>query len=114
MHTPDICYPASGMPLVREFPAVKLKVHGGELIFRGWEFKRRLHSVYVFYTLNNESNLDVTAPFVQDLLGWDRVIQGQRNLGQQTVEFSLIGYRNYDAALQALKTRLPKIVSLQK
>ena len=67
-----------------------------------------------FYSLNNESNLDVTAPFVQDMLGWDRVIQGQRNLGQQTVEFSLIGYSSYEAALQALKIRLPKMVLLSK
>ena len=114
MHTPDICYPAAGMPLLRNCPTVKLKVNGGELIFRCWEFKRRTHSVYVFYSLNNESALDVTAPFVQDWLGWDRVIQGQRNLGQQTVEFSLIGYNSYESALQALKPRLPKMVSLQK
>lgn len=114
MHTPDICYPAAGMRLVRDLPPETLDVTGGKLIFRAWEFKRQTQSVYVFYSLNNESNLDVTAPFVQDMFGWDRVVQGQRNLGQQTVEFALSGYNSYQDALYALKIRLPKTVSLEK
>lgn len=114
MHTPDICFPAAGMPLLQTFQPVTLPVKGGEMVFRSWEFRRRGGSIFVFHSLHNEGNVDPSAPFVQDLLGWNRAIQGQRNLGQQTVEFSVTGLTDYNRALQSLKANLPRVVTLKK
>ena len=114
MHTPDICYPAAGMPVARAFPLVNLQVPGGTLQFQSWEFKRRGGSVIVFYSLHDDMNQDTTKPFLQDMFGISRILKGQRNLGQQTLEFSIAGYGDYDKALQALTASLPKIVELKK
>jgi|GEM_PF-456900 len=114
MHTPDICFPAAGMPLLKSHPSVKLRVPGGELLFRCWEFRNKNNSIFVFYNLNDASSRDATAPFVQDWLGWSRVLEGRRNLGQQTVEFALTGYSDYAGALQSVKRWVPAYVSLKK
>lgn len=114
MHTPDICFPAAGMPLLKTFPPTKFRTSGRELKFHSWEFKRQGGSVFVFYCRNDKSNPDEKAPFFQDILGWSRVLEGRRNLGLQTVEFAVTGYNNYSSALRAVRNRFPDIVTIDK
>lgn len=114
MHTPDICYPASGMPLERSYSPVKLKLLSGDMVFQCWEFKRRTRSIFVFYCRHSEGRNDASDAFLQDAFGVTRALQGQRNLGEQTVEFALAGYDTYDKALSALQHRLPSLLELLK
>ena len=114
LHTPDICFPSAGMPLKATYPAKKVKVPGGQMTFNSWEFKTPTGPVFVFYCRHNEGNLDMSDAFLQDMFGASRAIQGQRNLGQQTVEFALSGYGDYEKALNAFLEAAPWFVSLQK
>lgn len=114
MHTPDICFPAAGMPLQRAHPTTRIAVRGGAFRFQCWEFRRKNAPLFVFYARHNEGGNDVTDAFLQDTFGVNRALQGQRNLGQQTVEFALTGYPDYESALQALKQKLPGLVELKK
>lgn len=114
MHTPDICFPAAGMPLTRTYPNVKLRLPGGEMLFQSWEFNRRNRPVFVFYSRHNESGSDITEVFLQDAFGAVRAINGQRNLGQQTIEFSLFGFDTQEGALKALRQQLPALLELRK
>jgi len=114
LHTPDICFPAAGMPLRNTFPVTKLSIPGGDLRFQCWEFKRVGGSVIVFYSLYDEANQDVTSVFFQDLFGVTRAWNGQRNLGQQTIEFAISGYGSYEKALKSFEEKLPSLLKLQK
>ena len=114
MHTPDICFPSAGMPLKETHPLNRMDVPGGQMVFSCWEFKTPRGPVFVFYCRHSEGNSDVTDAFLQDMFGINRAIQGQRNLGQQTVEFAISGYGDYQKAFKAFKEQLPLWVSLQK
>ena len=114
MHTPDICFPAAGMPLLRSHPPMNLRVAGGKMDFLCWEFKQRNSTIIVFFSIHDEANHDSSDPFVQDLFGVNRIVEGRRNLGQQSVEFAISGYENYEAALEVFKHRLPQIIKLQR
>jgi len=71
-------------------------------------------SVIVFYSLYDEANQDVTSVFFQDLFGVTRAWNGQRNLGQQTIEFAISGYGSYEKALKSFEEKLPSLLKLQK
>lgn len=114
MHTPDICFPSAGMPLKATYPAAKYKIPGGQLTFQCWEFARPGSPVFVFYCRHNEGNAEITDAFLQDLFGVNRALQGQRNMGQQTVEFAVNGYENYEKALKSFQQRVPGFLSLKK
>lgn len=115
MHTPDICYPAAGMPLQKSYPPLRIKIPGGAVQLQSWEFRRRGGSVIVFYALHDgTSSTGLGNPYFQDLFGISRALEGQRNLGQQTLELAVIGYSSYEQALQALEERLGGIVALKK
>lgn len=113
MHTPDICFPAAGMPLQRTHPETRIAVRGGSLMFQCWEFKRKNAPLFVFYARHSEGH-DNAAAFLQDTFGINRALQGQRNLGQQTVEFAMTGFPDYESASHALKRKLPSLLELRK
>ena len=52
--------------------------------------------------------------FLQDMFGVNRALQGERNLGQQTIEFAINGYDDYEKALKVFKAKLPGFLSLKK
>ena len=114
MHTPDICFPSAGMPLVQTYPMARYNVVGGQMLFQCWEFKRYDGPVFVFYCRHNEANVDPTDAFLQDTFGMNRALQGQRNLGQQTVAFAISGCSDYAKALKAFQERMDKVVYLKK
>jgi len=114
MHTPDICFPSAGMPLRQTYPPAKYNIPGGQLVFQCWEFARSGSPVFVFYCRHNEGNPDLSEAFLQDTFGVNRALQGQRNLGQQTIEFAINGYGDYQKALKSFKERMPGFLSLKK
>ncbi|XHR30179.1 MAG: exosortase/archaeosortase family protein [Chthoniobacteraceae bacterium] len=116
MHTPDICFPAAGMPLEAAYLPARVGVKGGYLTFQTWEFRRRGGRVFVFYARHNEgraSDMDAGV-FMQDTFGVNRALHGQRNLGQQTIEFTMAGFPDFESALAAFKKKAPGMVELQK
>ena len=114
MHTPDICFPSAGMPLQRSYPPFTVRVPGGDMTFQCWEFKHRSGPIFVFYCRHDQGNADTSAPFIQDMFGLNRALKGQRNIGQQTVEFAITGYHDYQQALFSLQGKMPDIVGLKK
>ena len=114
MHTPDICFPSAGMPLKRTYPQTRYTIPGGQLTFQCWEFARPGSPVFVFYCRHNEGNPNMSDAFLQDMFGVNRALQGERNLGQQTIEFAINGYDDYEKALKVFKAKLPGFLSLKK
>ncbi len=114
MHTPDICFPAAGMPLQKAHLPLRLEVQGGgRLMFQCWEFERKGAPVFVFYTRHDEGHTeDLDDAVLQDTFGVNRALHGQRNLGQQTIEFALSGYPNYESAVMAFKAKAPYLLTL--
>ncbi len=114
MHTPDICFPSAGMPLKATHPVTRLSVPGGQMVFNCWEFRTPRGPVFVFYCRHSEGSSEAADAFLQDMFGINRALQGQRNLGQQTVEFAVTGYGDYEKAFKAFKEQVPWCVVLSK
>jgi len=116
VHQPDVCLQASGAIPVRELSPVSIAADGGVVLFHAWLFMLADHPLYVFYNLREEGNRDQwNATLNQDWSAWSRVqraMVGERNLGQQSIEIALQGYDSQADALDALKTRLPSLITL--
>ena len=116
IHQPDVCLQASGAIPVRELSPVSIAADGGVVLFHAWLFMLADRPLYVFYNLREEGNRDqLNARLNQDWSAWSRVqraMVGERNLGQQSIEIALQGYDSQADALDALKTRLPSLITL--
>lgn len=115
-HAPDICLQASGAVAIRELPPVKLYVTGGTMCFKSRLFLLSNRPLFVFYHLSGATKRDrAGTPFKEAPSPWtgmQRVLAGQRNPGQQSVEIAIDGCTSQDEALAAIQSRLPALVSL--
>lgn len=118
VHQPDVCLQAGGAIPVQELPPVSVPVDGGEILFRTWLFQLADRPLYVFYNLREEGNHDqLNTTLNQDWSAWSRIQRamiGERNLGQQSIEIALQGYDSQADALEALKLRLPMLITLTR
>lgn len=114
-HRPDICFPAAGSQLVKDYGLVQLQPNGVKMVFHNQMFSNSAGYMYVFYCLwsdrvspHEENNMDKE---VESQAGRIRaVLDGKRNLGQQVLEIVIRGPDTDDAALKLLKAQLPDLV----
>jgi exosortase len=114
MHRPDTCFQASGAVLDRELEPVTVTVGPANLRFESYLFYLSGQSLFVFFTIWEEANLDAQSRMLgQDWSGWSRIQRAfarQRNLGQESLEFVLSGPDNYAEAVRMFKKRLPELI----
>lgn len=104
-HRPEVCLPAGGAVLMEERPSVMVPCGDFEVTFRSFRFDSAGEPLHVFFCLWEAGN--------RDLEGWTqnysrasrlrRVVRGQRNLGQQSLEFILSGVESSEAAEEAFR-----------
>lgn len=114
VHRPEVCLQATGSRYIGTQPNVRLEIPGGALAFDPIEMRWGNEPVYYFYCLYEEANRDVRNDAA--LTRWNRIrraFYGQRNLGQQTVEVGVRGYRDYASAREAAVKEMPGLLSLQ-
>ena len=113
-HRPEVCLPAGVAVLMEERPSVMVPCGNFELTFRSFRFDGAGEPLHVFFCLWEAGNRDLEA------LGWpqnytrasrlQRVVRGQRNLGQQSLEFILSGIESNEAAEEAFRSGVEQML----
>jgi exosortase len=112
-HRPDICLPATGARLVEDMGQVAMEANGVNMIFRRQTFASGDRLLHVFHCLWSDYGALNEKPILEDGSEASRlqaVLAGKRHLGQQVVEFVVVGPETADEALALLKKQLPRFV----
>lgn len=112
-HRPDICFPAAGAKLVKEFGKVVISVGDFQMPFKYYTFEQAGSLLHVFYCLWPDHILPGAGSQQADGSRDSRVraaLNGERNLGQQVLEIVIRGPEKSDEAVQLLRDQLPKLV----
>jgi len=114
LHRPENCFTASGAILRRDLGPTNVVINGIPITFRSYLFERNGAPVIVFYTIWEEANRDrLSGNLLQDYSGLSRlqrVLSHQRNLGQQSLEFVLMGRTDFSAAQAEFERALPLLL----
>jgi exosortase len=112
-HRPDICFPASGYTLEGEEGVVRVRAKGIDIPFRTYRFSKDGQEVRVYFCLwqDKPEDADTGAKEWSRLAGLELALRGQRNLSQQVLEISTVGYDSPQAAEAALRAELEKIIA---
>jgi exosortase len=115
-HRPDICFPASGARLVKDFGEIKLQAEGFQMPFRYETFESGPTVLHVFYCLWSDRRAALNPSLTEDGTRNSRlqaVLSGKRHLGQQVLEIVLRGPESDDEAISIFKRELPNLVHQQ-
>jgi exosortase len=112
-HSPDICFPAAGAVLVDDLGRVTMEANGVNITFRHETFASGDRLLHVFYCLSSDYRAKTEDPILEDgseASRWEAALAGKRNLGQEAVEFVIVGPNSASEAVVLLKKELPRLV----
>jgi exosortase len=113
-HRPDICLPAAGYTLEEDFGTRVVQSHGINIPFRSFRFRKDNEDVWVFSCVWQDRAksawTDNTEKEWTRMAGIDFVLRGERNLSQQVLEMTMVGYDSLAAAEEALRRELAEMV----
>jgi exosortase/archaeosortase family protein len=110
-HRPEVCLPASGLQQIGGSELVNFDVGHLKLPFRKYTFQAEGRALHVFFCQWEDGAEEQSG--MQSSKQGDRlqsVLSGRRLVGQQTVEFILVGCENLDQAELAVRRRLPHLI----
>ena len=112
-HRPDICFPAAGAKLVKDFGQVTANVKGVEIPSKCQAYESGSHLVYVFYCLWSD-HVSLKDKSLNENGSWSSrlqaVLAGKRNLGQQVLEVVLSGPESSETATSLFQQQLNSLV----
>lgn len=113
-HRPEICLPANGLRLQKDFGIRRFKVGQIELPFEAYVFEWQQQSIYVFFCVWEDGNEHLS------LSGWRNPSTrlkttwlGVRRLGQRTAEIILTGCTGMEEAQRLVQDRLPELIQVK-
>ena len=112
-HRPDICFPAAGAKLAKDFGHVNASVNNIEIPFRCQTFESGSRILYVFYCLWSDRVSRNAEPLNNNTTWSSRlqaVLAGKRNLGQQVLEVVVSGPETSDRAVSLFQRQLVSLV----
>ena len=112
-HRPDICFPASGAKLAKNFGQVIVNAKGIAIPFKYQAFQSDSGLLYVFYCLWSDRVSPKDQPLKEDGSWSSRlqaVLAGKRNLGQQVLEVVVSGPDSSDTALSLFQQQLTNLI----
>ena len=112
-HRPETCLTGSGAVLKEDLGTRSLQAGRLRFPFHAFAFERGNSRFFVFFCLSEQGNADLGTPgLLQDYSGWSRLqraFAGQRNVGQQSLEFIVEGYARAEDAQASLSRILPTL-----
>jgi exosortase len=114
-HTPDICLPAVGLKMTAGPTLTVLDIDNLKLPFRSYVFTGQGGTFQVFQChwepgIKDETYADESSRFSLIRGIW----AGRGNKGQKVIEIVISGYKDSDAAREALVRELQKMIKVQK
>ena len=115
VHRPDICLPASGRTMERDYGLRMLTVNGLKLPIRSYRFEEGGAPLHVFYCYwdARSSYENASTAILEDWSFSGRVraaLQGRREIGAQILEIVVWGYDDDAEADNALARELGRVV----
>ena len=114
-HQPDICFPAAGARLVKDFGNVDVQAGGVRIPFRHESFEMGSEPVNVFYCLWPDRVSKHEKTLLEDGSQASRiqaVMVGKRNIGQQVLELVLTGPESPETAVSLLRQHIPDVIQI--
>ena len=113
-HRPEACLPAGGWKLRREFPGTEIKIAGIPLLFRTYEFTAGPRTTFVFFCVREDGHSNITANMREShAVRWRAAWEGNRGLGQRSIEIAITSSRDLAHAETSLRSELPKLIQIQ-
>ena len=114
-HRPEICLPAAGRTLEREFAPFVIAIGGVEFPFRSYEFKEARGPLFVFFCVLEDGTPSGSSANMREShrSRWRAARQGNRGLGQRSVEIAITGARDLAQAQVSLRDELPRLIHIQ-
>jgi len=113
-HRPEVCLPAGGFKLKEELGNLRFDLQGHEVAFSGYTFQRDEHMAYVFFCTWEDGHQGNARTQWSRFTGIDSVLRGERNLGQEVVEFILLDYFSAEEAIASMRAHLPGVLSVRQ
>lgn len=111
-HRPDICFPATGAKLAKDYGNVTITADGFDIPFHYQSFESGDRLLHVFYCLWSDK-------IVADALSRDdssrngrihAALAGERNLGQKVLEIVICGPETRDEAIALLRSQARALI----
>jgi hypothetical protein len=104
-HRPEICVPASGAKLIREWGSIEISVAGMKLPFRVLEFAGEAGPMFVFYCVREDGRPADEAVNMRETHArrFAAAWHGDRALGQRVIELTLWGAKERGEAVGAVR-----------
>jgi exosortase len=114
-HRPEVCLPAAGRTLREGRPDQKIQVGECMLTFGSYVFEGESQPLHVFFCLWENQNADAgQSAQEQDYSRANRlqrVLSGQRNLGQQSLEVIMAGFESSEEAEAAFREQMKTMLA---
>ncbi len=112
-HRPEACLPAGGWKLREEFPNTRIEIAGVPLVFRTYDFTAGSRSVFVFFCVREDGTSTIAANMREShAVRWQAAWEGNRGLGQRSIEIAISGARDLAQAETSLRTELTKLIQI--
>jgi exosortase len=114
-HTPDVCLPAAGLTMSGKPTLTVLDINNLKLPFRSYVFTGQGETLHVFQChwepgISDGNYAEESSRFNLVRGVW----AGRGNKGQKVIEIIITGYKDSDAAREALVRELQKMVKIEK
>jgi exosortase len=117
-HRPEICLPAGGYTLEEDYGTLIVRVKGLDIPLHAYRFAKDGQPVRVYSCLwQDRPKAALSAASVREwsrLAGLGFVLRGERNLSQQVLEITMLGYDSQSAANDALQAALEQMIVPRK
>jgi exosortase/archaeosortase family protein len=113
-HRPEACLPKGGWQLEGEFLPTSVEIGGIPLLFRTYDFSSGGRSVFVFFCVREDGTAARNANMRESHASrWQAAWEGNRGLGQRSIEIAIFGARDLAHAETSLRQELPKLIQIQ-
>jgi exosortase len=111
-HRPDVCLPAGGFRLEREYEPTVLNVNGTVLPFRTYRFDANDTPVFVFHCIREDGTPKGASGNVRSSHAsrFSAAWNGNRGLGQRVIEIIIWGVVDLPEAQASLRRELPALL----
>jgi hypothetical protein len=116
VHRPDVCLNAEGAIMEKDLGTQFHDVGGVQIPFHSYSFRMGQDRLYVFFSLREElpGEVALTAtPEFEETDLFQRALRGRRNVGEQSVEIAMSGYRSAESAQEAFQARLGEVLKIE-
>lgn len=111
-HRPEICFPGGGFKLQEDLGRQRFDLGDKAVFFHVYSFQRNNHTAYIFFCTWEDGHPSDSRTNWSRWTGIGSALRGERNLGQEVIEFVLLNYASVQEAMESFQARLPGLLTV--